>query len=366
MGMIGWLAGGAAAVVVLGYCTDTARYWTRSRKIDPIRPGLCRRIDGLMGPEDLALTREGRLIVSCDPRLESSAERRNGAIVALWPNAPEERAVLWDGAGKEFRPHGLDYFIDPGTGEEYLFVIDHRGTHDAVMIFRLSGTALRLVREVLASDTTSLNDLSAVSTDQFYVTSDHNSKSRLAKACSDYLRLPAGYVLYFDGIRLRPVASSINYANGIAVDRDKRHVYVASMLREKIIQFERDPQTGGLRRQGEIRLRGSPDNITLGEDGALVVAIHPRILDLARQRSNRTWRAPSEILHITRDAHTQAHSCVTIYADPGQHLSAASAAVMAGGRLFVGSVYDDHLVICDLPAVSAASPAPEPVLHRVE
>jgi len=360
--MIGWLAQITGALGLLGYGVNTVRYWVRFGKVDPVNGGICRRIDGLIGPEDLVLTREGRLIVSCDGRSEDASVNPNGTIIGLRPDAPEERVVLWDGGGNSFHPHGLDYFVDPRTGAEYLFVIDHRGTHDAVMIFTVDEAALTLIQEVTASDTTSLNDLAAVSKDQFYVTSDHNSKSPMVKTVSDYLRLPTGYVLYFDGVRLLPAASGISYANGIALDVDKQRLYVASMLRDKLIEYERVPPTGTLRKTGSIALQGSPDNITVAGDGGLVVAVHPKILHLARQRRERSFRAPSMILYISPASNSGARSCVTLYADPGENLAAASVAVKSGERLFVGSVYDDHLVICDIPTVFDSSVAPGPML----
>jgi arylesterase/paraoxonase len=362
MSMTGWLIQITGALGLLGYAVNTTRYWVRFGRVNPVNGGTCRRIDGLIGPEDLALTREGRLIISCDGRSEGASVNPNGAIIGLRPDAPEERVVLWNGGGNSFHPHGLDYFVDPGTGAEYLFAIDHRGTHDAVMIFRVVEATLTLVQEVIASDTTSLNDLAAVSKDQFYVTSDHNSKSPLAKTVSDYLRLPTGYVLYFDGVRLMPVASGISYANGIALDVDNQRLYVASMLRDELIEYERVPATGNLRKTGAIPLQGSPDNITVADDGGLVVAVHPKILHLARQRRERSFRAPSSILYISPASKSGARSCLTLYADPGENLAAASVAVKSGKRLFVGSVYDDHLMICDIPTLFDTSVARGPML----
>jgi arylesterase/paraoxonase len=347
----------AGGLTLLRYGVNAVRYMNLFAKVPAVLRGTSRRIDGLIGPEDLALTRDGRLIVSCDGRSEDASIQRNGAIVALWPDTPDERVVLWGNGDMAFHPHGLDYFLDRDTDEEYLFVIDHRGTHDAVMIFRFAKETLTLVQEVIASDTTTLNDLVAVSKDRFYVTSDHNSKHPLVNTISDYLRLPVGYVMYFDGARRARVASGICYANGIALDEDKRRLYVASMLRGKLIEYERAPTTGRLRKIGEIRLHGSPDNITVAGDGGLVVAVHPKILDLAKQRKDRAFRAPSTVLCVSPRSKSGARAIETLYADRGENQSAASVALKSGDRLFVGSVYDDHILICDPSTLIQSSAA---------
>lgn len=345
-----WLASIAGVSILLSYVVSAVRYMNPFGKVGRAHRGVCRKIDGLIGPEDLAFRRDGSLVVSCDGRSEDVLAAPNGAIILLSLDAPERRIVLWDGRGNTFHPHGLDYFIDPGTDEEYLFVIDHRGTHDAVMIFRFDENALAPVREVIVSGTTTLNDLTAVSKAQFYVTQDHGSTSPLLNTISDYLRLPTGSVLYFDGERLSRAASGICYANGIALDHARRRLYVASMLRGKIIEFAWTPATGQVRRRGELHVSGSPDNITITSDGCLVVAVHPKILELARQRRQREIHAPSRILHLSRAPDSAAWSWEVLYADPGENQSAASVAVKAGKWLIVGSVYDDHVVVCDLAA----------------
>ncbi len=126
-------------------------------------------------------------------------------------------------------------------------------------------------------------------------------------------------------------------------------LYVASMLCAQLLVFERSSPTGKWQRTGCIRLDGCPDNITLASDGEIVAAVHPKILDLARQERDRRFKAPSAVRYISPaalrgDGHPEA-----LYDDPGDEIAAASVAVKVGDRLFIGSVYDDHILICDRP-----------------
>jgi hypothetical protein len=126
-----------------------------------------------------------------------------------------------------------------------------------------------------------------------------------------------------------------------------------------LVEYERLPATGRLRKVGEVRLNGSPDNITLADDGGLVVAVHAKILDLARQRRKRGCRAPSMIVHIAPGSRGAERATRTLFADAGDQHCAASVAVKTETRLFIGSVYDDHVRIChlDSPAALGTRPA---------
>ena len=85
--------------------------------------------------------------------------------------------------------------------------------------------------------------------------------------------------------------------------------------------------------------------------------VHPKILDLAKQRKDRAFRAPSTVLCVSPRSKSGARAIETLYADRGENQSAASVALKSGDRLFVGSVYDDHILICDPSTLIQSSAA---------
>lgn len=327
----------------LWYAADSIAYLRLFEEIPSVTPGTCRRVNGLQGAEDMVLRRDGTIIASVNERNEHVAGtslKRGGALV-LMPRAGQPARVLWDGAGDVFRPHGIDYLVDT-DGQEYLFAINHADAGDAVMVFRLEGDALVLQRQVAFREKT-LNDLTAVAQDRFYVTVDHGSDNAFVNMVSDYLRIPTGRVDYHDGTKSTVAASGIAFANGIAVTPDRKRLYVASMLAGKVIAF--DIHAGGLKRAAELDIPGSPDNVTLLEDGSLLVAAHPQILKLAKQNRDHAALAPSRILRIS-DPGAERMQVTTVFSDSGKLQSSASVALSVGREIAIGSIFGGHVLVC--------------------
>lgn len=327
-------------LAVLGWVGETVyalRLWD---PVAPRRPSSCHPVPGLRGAEDAVVTRDGRVIASLDDRGASTA---NGRLMLLTgPATTESPVLLWDGAGHRFHPHGIDYRVE--ADEERLYVVDHLGDHDAVLVFRLQGQRLELLRQIDYPGG-GLNDLVAVGDGRFYVTVDHLPASRALNRFGDYLRLPLGAVEYFDGHSdFRRVAAGIAFANGIAASADGRQLYVASMLAAKILRFDRRPD-GELTRQGSITVPGHPDNLGWAGPDVLLVAAHPRMLDLAKQERRRDARAPSRVLEV-RLAGPQPPRVDELLADGGEGVSSASVAVRSGDALWVGSVFDERMLVC--------------------
>jgi hypothetical protein len=121
---------------------------------------------------------------------------------------------------------------------------------------------------------------------------------------------------------------------------------VASTLLGIILVYERNISSGRLSEKFSFAVGGSPDNLTLTDKGDLLVAVHPKILALAKQRKHRTQRAPSLILHVHLDQNARPH-IRTLYGDDGQQLACASVAVQHAQHMWIGSVYDDRVVLCE-------------------
>ncbi len=334
------IAGLAVIAVAVWYMADAVIYMDLWSSVPEKAPGVCRLVPDLPGAEDMAVARDGTVIVSINRRGDRGADK--GALVALSLRTGAQR-VLWDGGPRGFRPHGIDYLRTP-DGREFVYAIDHAPQGDRVMIFRLAGDRLELVREVPHPRKT-LNDVAAVDASRFYVTVDHDLDNAAAIAVSDYLRLPTGHVEWFDGASFRRVSESLRYPNGIALSPGLRQVYVASMLGGAVNVYRREGDR--LVRQRAIRVPGSPDNLSLSDDGALLVATHPKILDLAHQRRDRRFRAPSRVLRV--EAPGSASPAVeTIFSDPGARVSSASVGLIADGKLLVGTVFDSVVAVCEM------------------
>lgn len=341
------MAGGLLVVMAAAWLHKTVRCMHLLTPLAEVKPARHRVIGNAIGAEDIVATRAGYLIVSSDSRSNAPGPTPGGCLLGCHAAAPGTWTTLWGGAEADFHPHGIAYFED-GDGKQYLYVINHAWRHDQVDIFLIlpapETVRLEHVRSVPFPGIRCLNDLVVLAPDRFYVTVDHGSSHPLLNHIADYLRLPTGSVLYHDGERITRAASGIVFANGIAAHGDQ--VYVASTLLCCIFVYQRDDVSGRLFRRFSFDLGGSPDNITVTDNGDLLVAVHPRILALARQRRDRGFRAPSLVRQVRIGQRGQIR-LRTLYGDDGQQLACASVAVQQGSSMWIGSVYDDRVVVCD-------------------
>jgi arylesterase/paraoxonase len=113
-------------------------------------------------------------------------------------------------------------------------------------IFDYQGDKLVHRRSVSGTLMHSPNDVLPVGPAAFYVTNDHGNSTVLGRMAEEYLQLARSYVLYYDGKNFRKVAEALSYANGINISPDRRTVYVAATVGQKIYMYDRNQNTGNL------------------------------------------------------------------------------------------------------------------------
>jgi arylesterase/paraoxonase len=272
-------------------------------------------------------------------------------------------------AANEFRPHGIDLFVAPG-GRRTLFVVNHGRNRNgqsfeeghSVEIFDLGlgafvhRGAMGTVRDPLIA---SPNDVAAAGPVQFYVTNDHGAGASLARTAEDLFRMRRGTVAHYDGAkpageRLRVVADGLLYPNGIALSADHRTLYVASTRDGAVHIF--DLQSKGTTKPREapdrtIALGFGPDNLAWDRRGRLLVAGHPDLARFTIYALTGGFRigvrsAPSEVARL--DLAADPVRIEPLYRDEGGQISGASVAAAENGKLLIGSVYDDRIVVCKI------------------
>lgn len=288
------------------------------------------------GIEDLDYDAESRTVFL------SSHDRRNrtstGAILAFDPDTREIRNLTGHLALPEFRPHGISFLNF--NGAKYLFVISHRDTKDVVMKFRFLNDSLQLENSYSSTDFSSPNDLLAVGEDAFFLTNDHGTVKGWRKKVADYLRLPVGNVVYYDGTRSGIVLDKIAYPNGIALFKDR--VYVASTLGNWIGIYRPVSANYQLEKEKVVKVPDAPDNLMVYGD-RLYYASHPKLLAFAGHARDAAKRSPSSVYYLSND---EPH---LVFMDSGSLLSGASTALpvpdsLGRVRLYTGSVFESHIL----------------------
>jgi arylesterase / paraoxonase len=331
------------------------------------------KIHGLVGAEDMVIAQGKNIFISCDQRYELLCNISNTAmasncgifVIPHMQNIQKQAYKIW--TEDNFHPHGIDYYIDE-HGTERLFVINHTHKGDEVLIFDITYPEneninailipeLKLIKRIEYTCVNSFNDLTAVSLNTFYITADHGCiKNKYLNRLSDYLRWHSGNIYFYNGDSFEKAITGMQFPNGIAISKDKKYLYVASMLAGSINVYERkiihDIQQRIQYIQcikiNTIQVKGKPDNITLYADNSLLVAVHCKILHLAKQRRCIQFKSPSTIQYI-KNGLKDNNISHTIFEDNGNILSSASIAMFDNenntkNNLYVGSIYDTHIL----------------------
>ena len=316
------------------------------KRLEPHFAGSCQAVNGVPGPEDITIDPgSGTAFVSSDvsPAARGAGSVR-GEIYAYDLNSPDPEPInLTGNFPGAFHPHGISLYSEPGCTR--LFVVNHRSGGDGIEIFDVRDGTLHHVRTVDGDLLSTPNDVLAIGPERFYATNDHGSATALGRTLEDYLRLPRGNVVYFDGIRFSVAARRIRYANGINRSIDGRSVYVASTTGLRIRVYRRDPADGALTFQRDIRLRTGVDNIEVDDLGRLWVGCHPKLLTFSKHFADPVRPSPSQVLKITLPPGGQV-SVEEVFLDSGEMLSGSSVAAVYRQQMLIGAVLRDRFLHC--------------------
>lgn len=335
----------------------------------PVPPGdlSCRRVDlqdtvtGLLvrGIEDVALDPVApRLILSAYDRQTDEPGGLYGVAIDVL-RAPSDRLIQAPRlapvpGGPPLRPHG--FAIAPagadGKAARLAAIIRIRqsdGGHTAQLRF-FSLSAAGLAPAGVTFDAPSLcnaNDVEAL--DQgaaWLVTTDRKACSPVGRFFEDMLGGRNGSVRLVHERTLNTVASDIAFANGIALSGDK--VFVAATRAKAMLVYDRAALLASRRALvGRWPLKGAPDNLATGSDGAIYIAAHEDLLRYALYRIGLRSTVRSLIYRF--DPQSGAPPQLVGLAGGKGSLQGATVALRVGDDLVLGSAYDHGLAVCKYP-----------------
>jgi len=301
------------------------------------KPLTCHNISGVQGPEDLELFKSGFIISSgyYAPMFEPGKHR--GELFYFEKNKPLK--ILTQNLPFYFNPHGIETWND-----EYIFAINHKKNKDTIEVFRSNQNKLDHIRTIDSDSLYNANDIAAISANSFFISHDHGARSHLGKMVEDFSRIGRGFISFYHDGKIRIVANSIIFANGLALDRLNKILYVASMTAKKILKYKYT-DNGNLTQLGSIELDVFPDNLTWDKkENALWVGAHVKILDLkTHSEVGSASLSPSQILRIDVEGNVK-----VIFSNKGDIISGSSVALPIGEDLYIGSIFLNKLVKCQL------------------
>lgn len=309
----------------------------------------CQRIAGMPGAEDIVLSPTGDVgfAFGGDRRSFRSGGPGRGRIWTFDPVDPANSRELEVREPASFRSFGAD-LLTGADGAQRLFVANRSANGHAIEIFRVEGARgnERLVHErtLKAEGFVNPNDVLALDATTVLVTLDKNSRAASwAEIWEGATRSPSGRVVRINPEGMQVVASGLLSSNGIARSRDGGHLYVGELVGRRVAVY-RSGADGRLVLERRIQMPFAVDNLSVREDGKLIVAGHPKLLTLATgYQRDEASPSPSEVALLDPVTGQQR----TLMRDAGAFHSGSSVGVQNRlGALLVGSAFGPNIVSC--------------------
>ncbi len=348
------LVGGAiyGAVWLLPETVLPARYVaTDCRRVDLVGPA-----GPILGAEDIVLSADGKMLyVSAYDRLAYEAAIETGEVppeggIYAIPVSHLDRIGTVDARYAidplripgGVRPHGIDLRRGRMVVVNRGFTRQGNAFTELLVLAETPGSTtgeLSFTRRIRHSALCAANDV-ALARRSVHITLDRgtcpewSAGERLGVTfAGSLIRMPIDTEAAPDVL-----AERLAFPNGVVIleSGPVRGAVVAETRRRRLIFADADTWE-------ELPLPGGPDNISIDEEGMLVVAVHPNLTKLALYRYGYTSQAATRILRIN----PVNGEIEVLFDDPsGDVFSAATSAVLTGRTLVAGSVRDHGLLIC--------------------
>ena len=252
------------------------------------------------------------------------------------------------------RPHGLSLHIDK-AGKRHMAVINHpknRGIEPEVIdLYTESSNGLfDFVRSVSDPLFQSPNDVLLVESEKFYVGNDKGGISTVDKI-QEQMGRPMSTVVFYDGESASIAVKNLSSVSGINLSLDQQTVYASETNAKRMAILKRNLADGSLKKIKTVKLTGSPDNINVSEDGSLIVANIPKVWALIQHfialQNNEYKPSPSQVVRIDFDNKGDPLS-EELFMSDGYDISTTSVGVIWANKLFMGSIDDKQMHVCEL------------------
>ncbi|XP_044151261.1 serum paraoxonase/arylesterase 2-like [Bufo gargarizans] len=317
-----------------------------SREIDNIDLPNCHLVKGIdYGSEDIEVLPNGLAFISSGlkyPGIMSFAPERPAEILLLDMNNDDLQPIsLPISKGFDmstFNPHGLSSYIDEKDNSVYLFVVNHPHHKTTIEIFKFikKENVLEHLKTIKHPELHSVNDIVAVGPESFYVTNDHYFTDDFMKQVELLFGSKLTNVVYYSPEEVREVATDFYSANGIAMSKDKKFIYVSDLTGHTVNVLEKHGNWS-LSPVKVVQLETLPDNLFVDPvTGDVWTGGHPNAYKLFFY--NKDDPPGTEVVRI-QNIHSDNPIVTTVYANKGSVLQGSSCAVLYGKKLLVGTVF---------------------------
>ncbi|XP_048777277.2 serum paraoxonase/arylesterase 1-like [Ostrea edulis] len=317
------------------------------------RPGNCHIVEGIeFGSEDMQTTTSGLTFITSGingvffgPSFQEqyNKQKAKGRIMLFNMEKPKDGVKELKIVGnnfkyKDFFPHGISVLED--KGKVLLFVVVHRAEEDTVEKFEFLEKTLELkhLKTYTGKLAHILNDVAATGPDTFYTTDFGYYRSFLGHFMENLLGLHFGHVLYFNGSDFIIVSEPTIMANGIALAKNGKLVYVNSSSKRKMMVYKRETDHR-LTKVNEIEFDTIPDNPVVDpQTGDVLQGCHPIGFKLMQHLNNPIDPGASQVLMVHMEKSGANVTGITELFSDDLELYGSSVATLYKNRMLIGTV----------------------------
>ncbi|MEH6545945.1 MAG: SMP-30/gluconolactonase/LRE family protein [Sneathiella sp.] len=294
------------------------------------------------GPEDVLVAEDGTVYCGTE----------DGWIYRLDPQTHAAEALVNTGG----RVLGFT-FLD----EKNLLVCD---AEKGLLALDLATTTLRVLTSEVEGQPLVFCNNSDVAADGTIFFSNSSTRHGFHSSQTETMEnIPTGSLFrrHPDG-EIETLLSELHFANGVCLAADESFVLVAETAAARILKYH---LTGAKKGQSEIfvdQLPGLPDNLSLGSDGLIWVAlVVATTKDLQRVQASPLWlrkviaRLPAFMIpalppFLRVRAYAPDGSCKYDYEGDGEIFKMATGVREKDGRVYLGSIAESAIAVFDHPA----------------
>ena len=253
-----------------------------------------------------------------------------------------------------FRPHGISLYIDT-NGKRHLGIINHPKNRELepenVELFSEDENGLFMHQQTITDPLfKSPNALVLMAQNKFYLGNDKGAETAFGKI-QEQLGRPMSKIIYFNGDSASVAAENLSQISGINTSKNNKYLFASETAAKRIAIFSINENNGVLKKLETIKINGSPDNINVSSNDDLIVAAIPKVMALIQHfisfQKEEIMPAPSQVFQIKWDFNSEA-TIEELFLSNGEDISTTSAGAIFDSKLFMGSITDKKLLICDL------------------
>lgn len=269
------------------------------------------------GPEDLVYDSiNNQIIVVCDNRREDQSSGEFWKIDPITLKSSQLKVKL---PQVPFHPIGMDIIVV--DKEVYLLVTSLTNEKkNAIIRFKVKGDSVIADRVFQKGGIGHPNDVFAVDTNRFYYSSS---------------QMFCGEVVYYDGIEFKKIIRHQKMPNG--VEQVDSLLYVSTTISNKLVSFSK--KKGKWKKQEKLTKIKGADNLSYF-GGYLYCTSHPKFGKFIKHAKDSKYPSPTVIYQVDLEGDKK-----IIYEEEGNFFSAASSVVRLDSKLFVGQIFDDHVLV---------------------